>query len=154
MRKINAQTGIFLLGLLLAISCKPGPKPIEYGSDTCYFCRMTIVDRQHGAEIVTDKGKVYKFDAVECMVNSKVEIGEENIALYLCNHYRKPGELIDATGATFLVSESLPSPMGANLTAFRNAGEAEEILKVEGGAIFKWTSLLTYLESVNHVQLY
>jgi len=44
--------------------------------------------------------------------------------------------------------------MGANLTAFRNAGEAEEILKVEGGAIFKWTSLLTYLESVNHVQLY
>lgn len=154
MRKINAQTGIFLIGLLLATSCKPGPKPIEYGSDTCYFCRMTIVDRQHGAEIVTDKGKVYKFDAVECMVNSRVEIGEENIALYLCNHYRKPGELIDATGATFLVSEALPSPMGANLTAFRNAGEAEEILKVEGGAIFNWTSLLTYLESVNHVQLY
>lgn len=154
MRKINAIISICLTGLFLSISCKPGPKPIEYGSDTCYFCRMTIVDRQHGAEIVTDKGKVYKFDAIECMVNSRVEIGEENIALYLCNHYSKPGELIDASAATFLVSEALPSPMGANLTAFRNAGEAEEILREDGGAIFNWTSLLTYLESMNHVQLY
>lgn len=154
MRKINLNISGCLLGLILVISCNPGPKPIDYGSDTCYFCRMTIVDRQHGAEIVTDKGRVYKFDSVECMVNSRVEIGAENIAHYLCNHYNKPGELIDASGASFLISEALPSPMGANLTAFRNAGEAGEIQRTEGGAIFNWTSLLTYLESINHVQLY
>ena len=29
---------------------------------------MTIVDRQHAAEAVTSKGKVFKFDAIECMV--------------------------------------------------------------------------------------
>ena len=55
--------------LLLFAACSPQPRPIEYGTDLCDFCRMTIVDKQHAAELVTDKGRVYKFDAIECMVN-------------------------------------------------------------------------------------
>ena len=31
---------------------------------------MTIVDPRYGAELVTTKGKVYKYDAVECLINS------------------------------------------------------------------------------------
>ena len=58
-----------LLIALLVFSCNSSPQPIDYGNDGCHFCKMTIVDKVHAAEIVTKKGKVYKFDATECMVN-------------------------------------------------------------------------------------
>ncbi len=132
-------------------SCTPGPRPIDYGTDACHFCRMTIVDRQHAAEMVTDKGKVYKFDAVECMVNSREEIGADNIALYLCNHYEAPGELIDATTAGFLVSEAMPSPMGANLTAYATIEAATAARQEHGGEVFNWEALLSYLKSKHYV---
>ena len=43
---------IFLLLSLLWLisSCTPTPEPIEYGADMCDFCKMSIVDAQHGAE--------------------------------------------------------------------------------------------------------
>ena len=112
---------------------------------------MTIVDRQHAAELVTQKGKVFKFDAVECMVNSIKEIGAGNIAQYLCNTYDVPGELKDATAANFLVSEALPSPMGANLTAFSTQEEANRALKAFGGRLYTWEPLLSYLKSMDYV---
>ncbi len=59
---------IFLVSQLLS-SCQPRPEPIHYGQDACDFCRMTIVDKQHAAQMVTEKGRVYKYDAIECMLN-------------------------------------------------------------------------------------
>ena len=41
---------------------------------------MTIVDKVHAAEIVTQKGKVYKFDATECMINFMDEFDTSEIA--------------------------------------------------------------------------
>ena len=60
---VNYRIVVFLF-LLLTSSCNVGPQPISYGSDGCHFCSMTIVDRQHAAEIVTDKGKGFKFDRI------------------------------------------------------------------------------------------
>ena len=102
---------------------------------------MTIVDAQHAAEPVTDKGKVFKFDAVECMLNYKLDHSETGVALNLCNHYSNPGELIDAEEASFLISEGIPSPMGAFLTAFGSEEAAKEAQKVHGGILYNWTTL-------------
>ena len=137
-----------ILSLIIFInflSCEIAPVPIEYGTDSCHFCRMTIVDRVHAAEIVTKKGKVYKFDAIECMVNFEKELGKEQIALYLCNELITSEELIDATKATFLISENIPSPMGAFLSAFSNKAEAERLRDNKGGELYNWVSLLNHL---------
>ena len=150
MKTNSLQTFVYLIALL-AVSCNPGPKPIDYGSDTCHYCRMTIVDRQHGAELVTNKGKVYKFDSVECMVNSIQEVGAANIAHYLCNHYIEPGEFINAPESTYLISEALPSPMGANLTAFPDETVAGQAQEIHGGKLYDWASLLAHLKSMNFV---
>ncbi|HRJ13994.1 MAG TPA: hypothetical protein PLI34_03310, partial [Saprospiraceae bacterium] len=64
--------------ILAAAACTPTAKPIEYGADACYYCKMTIVDRQHAAEAVSAKGKVFMFDAIECMVPYLALEGEEN----------------------------------------------------------------------------
>lgn len=128
--------------LLLISSCKPKPQAIEYGVDACHFCKMTIVDKVHAAEVVTNKGKVYKFDAAECMIRFMDEFDTSEIELYLTNIYTEPEVLIDATKATFLISENVPSPMGAFLSAFRSKTDAERIQTEKGGKLYTWESIL------------
>jgi len=122
-------------------SCNLGPETINYGSDGCHFCSMTIVDRQHAAQFVTQKGKVFKFDATECLMNDLKEVDNATVALFFVNDYEAPGELIDATKATYLVSQNIPSPMGEYLTAFKNREVAERIQAANQGTLFDWTEL-------------
>ncbi|WP_370478940.1 nitrous oxide reductase accessory protein NosL [Tamlana flava] len=134
---------VLLLLLLTAWGCSVKPNPIDYGNDSCHFCKMTIVDKVHGAELVTNKGKTYKFDASECMINFMNQFEDSlEIKLYLTNHYKEPEILIDATNATFLISEKVPSPMGAFLTAFKNKVDAEKTQSEKGGILFSWEELL------------
>lgn len=132
--------------LSLWMGCEIAPKPIAYGSDGCHFCRMTIVDRQHAAQIVTDKGKAFSFDAIECMVNSLKEIDPGTVALFLVSDYPQPGALIDATQATYLISEGIPSPMGANLSAFEELEAAIQARKKHRGTLYSWPELLDHFK--------
>ena len=140
MKTLKLCATLVVLGLLW--SCKISPKPIEYGQDACHYCKMTIVDKIHAAEIVTNKGKIYMFDATECMVNFLDEFDASQIELFLSNNYNKPEELIDATKATFLISENVPSPMGANLSAFKTQRDAIKLQSEKGGDIYSWEALL------------
>lgn len=133
--------------LLTFFSCNVSPKAIDYGNDGCHSCKMTIVDKVHAAEIVTNKGKVYKFDASECMINFIKDFEDASeVELYLTNSYTEPEVLIDATKAIFLISENVPSPMGAFLSAFKNKSEADKILADKGGTLYSWNELLDQLK--------
>ena len=133
--------GIICL-LLSVTSCEIKPAPINFGSDSCHFCKMTIVDRQHAAQYVTKKGKQFKFDAVECMLNDLSENGINHLGLLLVSDYVHPGEMTDATQATYLISEGIKSPMGANLSSFSNKTDAESSLETHGGKLFLWKEML------------
>ncbi|WP_250434392.1 nitrous oxide reductase accessory protein NosL [Hanstruepera flava] len=137
---------VVLLFVVLMVSCNVSPKPIDYGNDGCHFCKMTIVDKVHAAEIVTKKGKVYKFDATECMINFMDEFDTSEIELYLSNNYSEPEVLIDATHATFLISKNVPSPMGAFLSAFKSREEAQNVQSEKGGTLYTWQELLTHFK--------
>lgn len=134
-----------LLLLLLYFSCSVSPKAIEYGNDACHFCKMTIVDKIHGAEIVTKKGKIYKFDATECMIHFLEDVDQSTIHMFLTNHFSEPETLIDATKATFLISKNIPSPMGAFITAFEHKADAETIQSEKSGTLYTWEELLKHL---------
>lgn len=135
-----------LILILILISCTVSPKSIDYGSDGCHFCKMTIVDKSHAAEVVTKKGKVYKFDATECMINFMDEFDTSEIELYLSNNYKEPGELIDATEATYLISKNVPSPMGAFLSAFEEDEQAKIVQMEKDGKLYTWEELLTHFK--------
>ena len=130
--------------LLMLVSCNVSPQAIDYGSDGCHFCKMTIVDKVHAAEIVTKKGKVYKFDATECMINFMNDFDASEIELYLSNNYTEPEQLIDAQKATFLISKNIPSPMGAYLSAFKNKADAQKMQSEKGGNLYSWEELLVH----------
>jgi len=128
--------------MTLLVSCKVEPKEINYGNDHCYHCDMTVVDKTHSAEYVTKKGRAYMFDAVECLVMKiNDENNEEELAFVLVADYEKPGELVDARDATYLISEKIKSPMGANLTAFKSKETAVKFQKEKGGELFNWSQL-------------
>ena len=134
--------------LALLISCQVSPGKIDYGEQSCHFCRMTIVDRQHAAQFVNDKGKTYNFDATECLINYLSGVDEEDVGLLLVSDYNLPESLIEAESATFIISEEMPSPMGANLSALSTKAEAEEILQNKKGKIYNWNELLQYFKEL------
>lgn len=132
---------LILLSLIILAGCSVDKKPIAYGEAACHYCSMTIVDRQHAAQMVTDKGKIYNFDAAECMLNQLQEEDAPVAELYFVNDYHNPGELIDATTAIFLISEGIPSPMGEFLTAFRTQKDADAAMEKHGGELFDWAEI-------------
>ena len=140
-RIINYLSAVFIAILIAA--CNPESEPIVYGQDKCDYCRMSIVDQRFGCEVVTQKGKIYKYDAVECMVNyidREVE-DESKLKFILTNSYDSPGELIDANTCHYLISENMPSPMGMYLNPFKSLDIATKSKEEHLGVIFSWAEL-------------
>lgn len=140
MKKIHITAFTALLCLLF--SCKVEPEQINYGNDACHFCKMTIVDQQHAAQYVTKKGKQFKFDAIECMVNELSEKEIEEIGILLVSDYKEPGQMTSALDATYLISKEIKSPMGANLSAFESTQIANTTKDESGGELYSWAQLL------------
>jgi copper chaperone NosL len=146
--KMIRQT-LLLLSVVLG-SCQVSERPIEYGADECEYCKMMIMDQRYGSELVTEKGKVYTFDAAECLIEYP-QYNEEmaEAARYLLvTPYTDPNHLIDARGATYLVSEQMPSPMGAYLTAFSDRQEATAFQSTKGGVLYTWEEIYKDFKSI------
>ena len=132
----------FTILLCVLVSCNIEPEQINYGSDACAFCKMTIVDQQQAAQYVSKKGKQFKFDAIECMVNAVAEKGSEDIEIFLVADYQVPGSMTSAKEATYLISKEIKSPMGANLSGFASKEKAMLTQKDSGGDMYNWQELL------------
>jgi copper chaperone NosL len=103
---------------------------------------MTIVDKQHASQIVTIKGRSFKYDAIECMMNDLAKWeGRPETHLLLVADYDQPGTLVDATKASYLISEAIPSPMGEFLTGFQNGGSRDDTATAKGGNSLSWEEL-------------
>jgi len=140
---MNLKITYLLLIIIWTASCNVHERPIQYGSDDCDYCKMIIMDHRYGAELVTQKGKVYTFDAAECLIEF-LKHNEEikgNARYLLVTPYTQPDHLIDATSASFLVSRKMPSPMGAYLTAFSGGDTALTFQLEKGGDLYTWEEL-------------
>jgi copper chaperone NosL len=137
----KAYLTVFTVILLILVSCKVEPEKINFGSDACHFCKMTIVDQQHSAQYVTVKGKQFKFDAIECLLNDLEEKTTVNISFFLVADYGNPGVMVDAQTATYLISNEIKSPMGAFLSAFSNEELANKTLQESGGKLYSWSAI-------------
>lgn len=128
---------VFVALLFGFLSCNSGPRPIVLGEDACDFCKMSIAGKNFGAEIITDKGKVYKFDDTHCLATFRKENIDSNVIkhIYFVN-FLDPHNFIDAAHVFLLKSNKLHSPMGGNTAAF-DSKEKLNITqqKVEGDEI-------------------
>jgi len=135
---------LFTAYILVMSSCKTEPQPIRFGEDACSFCKMIIMDNKFGAELITEKGKVYKFDSGECMVRfmkTKRMDAERPQQLLVVDHMTG-GKLIEAKTANFLHSESLSSPMGGGLTCFARRADLDSFQKAYTGQFWNWEQVV------------
>lgn len=140
--KTASVSGIF--ALLTLSACSTGPEPIRYGKDECFHCKMTLTDKRFGAEVVTDKGKVYKFDDLNCLVNFLKEgtVAEADIAQIVAVDFKKTGSFVDVNQAFFLQNEAIKSPMRADVASFSDKKDLESVkTEVGGGKEMTWAEV-------------
>ncbi len=136
--KIIAALGL----LILATACSQEPAVIHYGSDECAHCKMMITDEQFASQIVTDKGKALKFDAIECMAVYQRENADElQGAIRYVSDYNQPGNWLKAKEAQFVKSEVVNSPMGESLLAFPSQEEAKKHITERPGQLLGWSEV-------------
>ncbi len=110
------------------------PQPINYGKDQCDHCQMTITDNKYGAELITSKGRVYKFDDITCLEGYNEEHSDKTKG---SKHYVsdfESHELIPVEKATFIYGGELRSPMGGNRAAFLDKTKATKIAEKLGAS--------------------
>lgn len=131
----------FLIALItiFLVSCGANePKPIKINSDSCEFCKMTIANGKFGAELITEKGRCYKFDDVACMVQYVNENATSPIASFYVNDYLKDNTLIPVETSFFLKGGTINSPMRGNLAAFSTADKQKEFQTKLNAEIMTW----------------
>lgn len=135
----SIKTTIMLVLLVLISACSQEPAEIHYGSDECVHCKMMITDSQFASQIVTEKGKALKFDAIECMAVYHRNHSEElKDAKLWVNNYNNPGEWLLAPDAQFVKSEVVNSPMGESLLAFPSQEVAKKHVQDKPGLLMDW----------------
>lgn len=135
---------IIISSFTILFGCSKEPEPIKYGSDECELCRMSIVDKQYGAELVTSKGKIYKFDSIECLVNYTLNnnlIGDDK-NLMLVTDFSKPEEFIDVKKSLYVHNNSFRSPMGLNISSFGTDVAKQSFMDKNGGQQLSWPGLV------------
>lgn len=131
--------------LFLLIACSVDVKPIKYGKEQCDNCSMIISDARFGSELLTNKGKVYKFDSAECLtffLKDSAKIKQDNIHSMFVTNFLEPNSFIETSQANFLITEKIPSPMGANLSAYKSRDEAISQQQKFGGDIFSFEKVV------------
>jgi copper chaperone NosL len=130
--------------LIFSASCNRAPQPIKIGADTCSFCKMTISDNRFGGEIITKKGKAYKFDDIHCLVSfnksGAVKAGDVDHT-YLVK-FNVPHNFIEASKATFFKSNEFRTPMGGNVAAFESEQDLRNTNEKFKGTVVSWNDLV------------
>jgi copper chaperone NosL len=124
-------------------SCNAGPEPIVTGKDQCDFCKMTVSDDRYGAEIVTKKGKVFKFDDAHCIFSfiEKNGVDKNSVKDIYFKDFSGNHALLKANEAFFLKSDQLRSPMGGNVAAFSSKDSLEKVKAEFSGTTVSWSEL-------------
>lgn len=124
--------------VIAMLSCqKSGPKDIALGKDQCDNCRMTISELGYATELITEKGRAYKFDDIMCMnmyENSNPDKAK-NAKLFVIDY--PTGKFLEKAKATLIKGGSIKSPMGGNTQAYQNRAAAEKAAAATGASLTK-----------------
>lgn len=143
-RKPKIAAALVLLLSLSFMSCGDFKVvPIKLNTDSCDFCKMSIADGKYAAEVITQKGRVYKFDDIMCMVNYTKENANTKIAAYYVNDFAQDNTLIPAETAFFLSGGDIQSPMHGGIIAFSKENEAIEFGTKLNAKPIAWNTVIT-----------
>lgn len=132
-----------LMSTLAMAGCTREPQPLIEGKDSCHFCKMTITDTRYGGELITDKGKVFKFDDIKCL--AAFAEGNSAIANNDCDVYFQDfiaRELRPLAGTILVHHSSFHSPMSSNIAAFGDSTDVAGLAIGEPATLLNWDELI------------
>ena len=136
------RVAFILFTISVLNSCNSNePKPIKLNSDSCDNCKMTISNGKFGAELITEKGRHYKFDDISCMVKFAKSGTSVPAKTFYVNDYLQDNTLIPAEKAFYLKDGSINSPMRGNTAAFSSKQEAEQYQTKLNAAPSSWDEI-------------
>lgn len=141
--KVKKTHLVTTLMTLFVSSCNTGPEPIKIAIDNCSFCKMTIADNRFGGELITKKGKLFKFDDMRCVLSfiKSGTIARSDIKnTYFVNF--NTHDLVDADKAFLLKSGGFRSPMGGNIAAFTDETNLQMASHKFKGSQVNWKELI------------
>lgn len=96
---------------------------------------MTITDLKYATELITEKGRVYKFDDISCMTmyESSETDKVKNAKKYVIE--ASTGKFLELPKANLIKGGSIKSPMGGNTEAFANKEEAQKAAATLGATL-------------------
>ena len=137
------RTYILIIVAFFIISCNTEPQPLVPGKDECHFCKMPVADTKYGAEIITVKGKIYKFDDIICMINFlKSGLNKnEKVKDVLAVNYFTNQKLMDVNESVFLKNANFRTPMNSGIAAFESPDQAKTFLNEIQSETLNWQQL-------------
>ncbi len=138
-KKVKPQIALLIFPALFLFSCgESKPVPAKLNVDNCDYCKMTISDAKFVSELITKKGRVYKFDDIDCMRNyNKVNRNSDGVKLFVAD-YENPEVFLLVSEATFVKGDTIASPMGGNTAAFSDTEKAVTFSKKLPVQIVTW----------------
>lgn len=148
MRRAALVAVVALVALVALGACARGPRAIDYGQESCDYCRMVITDPRYGAELVTTTGKVHRFDSIECLASYYTQASAAGtVRSVWVSDYAHPGTLIPAGSATFVRASGPASPMGKGFAAFSPGTDSATIGRVAGSVpALRWGDVLALVQ--------
>jgi copper chaperone NosL len=110
---------------------------------------MIITDKRFGAEAITRKGKIYKFDSIECLAAYIVQKNDDASpmeSLWTID-FTRPGQWLNCESAEYLHSKNLPSPMGAFLSSFQDRKACDAAKEKYEGDNLNWSQVQTLVKN-------
>lgn len=139
-----AGTIILTMMVVALIGCAGySPEEIHYGTDQCDYCKMTIADKSFGSELITQKGKVLKYDSIECLAAADMVFANTSQEVHSrwVTDFRQPDQFLDASKAWIVLAERQKSPMGIGLVAVDSDESAAKLIDEVGGRIVTWNEI-------------
>lgn len=118
---------LMAIGMMTLVACaESGPQEIKVGKDQCENCKMTITEPKYATQLLTEKGRNYKFDDISCMKDYESSNSDAigNAKTYVVDF--PSGAFIETNTATFIKGGDIKSPMGGNMQAYKDKAAAEK----------------------------
>src|SRR5574341_740280 len=109
--KSFVRAAFAVLALTLS-ACGRAPRPLVAGSDACDYCRMGVVDVRFGGELQGKNGRLYAFDAIECLASFYLDAADRDDVRSLWVADYATSKLIAVDSAVFVRATGVHSPMG------------------------------------------
>jgi len=144
---LASTSGMLLACMLAACDGSPieGPPQLRLGRDICAECGMSVVEDRCSAAMLVERpdGRAHLlFDDIGCLLDYE-RLHEQERIVDRFVHDHGDGAWIPASSATYLMAESIRTPMDSWLVAFTTADRARSEQERAGGSVLAWRELDT-----------